>query len=64
MAQRVLHQVALLLAPECVPLFLRDGSKEYLTAIVTHCGRWVQVPRRQATGPAPTPRWMPLPELL
>jgi IS1 family transposase len=64
MAQRVLHQVALLLAPDCVPLFLSDGYKEYLTAIVTHFGRWVQVPRRQATGPAPKPRWMPLPALL
>ena len=64
MAQRVLHQVALLLAPDCVPLFLSDGYKEYLTAIVTHFGRWVQVPRCQATGPAPKPRWIPLPELL
>ena len=64
MAQSVLHQVALLLAPDCVPLFLSDGYKEYLTAIVTHFGHWVQVPRRQATGPAPKPRWMPLPELL
>jgi hypothetical protein len=64
MAQRVLHQVALLLAPDCVPLFLSDGYQEYLTAIVTHFGHWVQVPRRQATGPAPKPHWMPLPELL
>jgi IS1 family transposase len=64
MAQRVLHQVALLLAPDCVPLFLSDGYKEYLTAIVTHFGHWVQVPRCQATGPAPKPRWMPLPALL
>jgi hypothetical protein len=64
MAQRVLHQVAFLLAPDCIPLFLSDGYKEYLTAIVTHFGCWVQVPRRQATGPAPKPRWMPLPELL
>jgi IS1 family transposase len=64
MAQRVLHQVALLLAPDCVPLFLSDGYKAYLTASVTHFGHWVQVPRRQATGPAPKPRWMPLPELL
>ena len=64
MAQRVLHQVALLLDPDCVLLFLSDGYKEYLTAIVTHFGHWVQVPRHQATGPAPKPRWMPLPELL
>ncbi len=64
LAQRVLHQVALLLAPDCVPLFLSDGYQEYLTAIVTHFGHWVQVPRHQVTGPAPKPRWMPLPELL
>jgi IS1 family transposase len=64
MAQRVLHQVAILLAPDCVPLFLSDGYKEYLTAIMTHFGHWVQVPHRQATGPAPKPRWMPLPQLL
>ena len=64
MAQAVVHQVAQLLAPGCVPLFLTDGYKDYLTAIVTHFGHWVQPPRRQATGPAPKPRWMPLPELL
>jgi IS1 family transposase/transposase-like protein len=64
MAQSVLHQVARLLAPDCVPLFLSDGYKEYLTAIVTHFGHWVQVLRRQATGPAPKPRWLPLPKLL
>jgi hypothetical protein len=63
MAQSILHQVALLLAPDCVPLFLSDGYKEYRTALVTHFGHWVQVPRRQATGPAPKPRWMPLPAL-
>src|SRR4029453_14047372 len=27
-------------------------------------GGWVQPPRRHATGPAPKPRWMPLPGLL
>ena len=64
MAQAVLHQIAQLLAPGCVPLFLSDGYPHYLTAIVTHFGHWVQPPRRQATGPAPKPRWMPLPELL
>jgi hypothetical protein len=64
MAQRVLHQVALLLAPDCVPLFLSDGYKEYLTALVTHFGHWVQVPRHQVTGLAPKPRLMPRPELL
>jgi IS1 family transposase len=64
MAQAVLHQVVQVLAPGCVPLFLSDGYAHYLTAIVAHFGHWVQPPRTQATGPAPKPRWMPLPELL
>jgi len=64
MAQRVVHQVAQALAPGCVPLFLTDGFKEYATALLTHFGHWVQPPRRQATGPAPKPRWMPRPQLL
>jgi IS1 family transposase len=64
MAQRVVHQVVQVLAPGCVPLFLTDGFKEYTTALLTHCGHWVQPPRRQAQGPAPKPRWMPLPQLL
>src|SRR5207245_909592 len=35
-----------------------------MTALLTHYGHWVQPPRRQAQGPAPKPRWMPLPGLL
>ena len=64
MAQRVVHQVAHVLAPACAPLFLTDSFREYLTALLTHYGHWVQPLRRQATGPAPKPRWMPLPQLL
>jgi hypothetical protein len=64
MAQRVVHHVAQVLAPDCAPLFLTDGFRAYLTALLTHSGQWVQPPRRQATGPAPKPRWMPLPHLL
>jgi len=64
LAQRIGHQVAQVLAPDCAPLFLTDGFREYLTALLTHYGHWVQPPRRQATGPAPKPRWMPLSELL
>jgi IS1 family transposase len=64
MAQRLVHQVVEVLAPGCVPLFLTDGFKEYTTALLTHFGQWVQPERRQATGPAPKPRWMPLPQLL
>src|SRR5207253_1778329 len=64
MAQGLVHQVVQVLAPGCAPLFLTDGLKEYMTALLTHYGQWVQQPRRQATGPAPKPRWMPLPHLL
>ena len=64
MAQRVVHQVVQVLAPGCVPLFLTDGFKEYGIALLAHFGEWVQPPRRQATGPAPKPRWMPRPQLL
>jgi hypothetical protein len=64
MAQRLVHQVVQVLAPGCVPLFLTDGFTDYLTALLTHYGHWLQPPRRQATGPAPKPRWMPLPQLL
>src|SRR3989442_4925327 len=31
MAQRVVHQVVQVLAPDCAPLFLTDGFREYLT---------------------------------
>jgi IS1 family transposase len=64
MAQRVVHQVVQVLAPDCAPLFLTDGFREYLTALLTHYGQWVQPPRRQDKGPAPKPRWMPRPGLL
>jgi IS1 family transposase/transposase-like protein len=63
-AQGVVHQLVQVLAPDCVPLFLTDGFKEYMTALLTHFGHWVQPPRRHATGLTPKPRWMPLPELL
>src|SRR5882672_12691978 len=62
MAQRVVHQVAQVLAPGCAPLFLTDGLRAYATAFLSHFGHWVHLPRRQATGPAPKPRWMPVPE--
>jgi len=64
MAQRLVHHLKQVLAPGRIPLFLTDGFKAYATALLTHCGHWVQPPRRQLTGPAPKLRWMPLPELL
>src|SRR5262249_43037163 len=63
LAQRLVHQVAQVLAPDCVPLFLTDGFKEYLTAVLTHYGHWVPRPRCWAIGPIPKPRWLPLPQL-
>ena len=64
MAQYFVHHVAQVLAPDCAPLFLTDGFREYTTALLTHYGHWVQPPRRQVKGPLPKPRWMPLPQLL
>jgi IS1 family transposase len=64
MAQRLVHQVAQVLAADCAPLFLTDGFREYLTALVTHYGEWTQPERSQAKGPRPKPRWMPQPHLL
>src|SRR5262249_51116040 len=64
MAQRVVHQVVQVVAPGCVPLFLTDGFKEYTMALLAHYGQWVQPARRQAPGPLPRPRWLPLPQLL
>src|SRR6267142_5956966 len=64
MAQCFVHHVAQVLASDCAPLLLTDGFREYLTALLTHYGHWVQPPRRQDKGPNPKPRWMPLPQLL
>jgi transposase-like protein/IS1 family transposase len=63
MAQRLVHQVVQVLAPDCVPLFLTDGFKEYLTAVLTHYGHWIQRARCWPTGRLPKPRWLPLPQL-
>ncbi len=64
MAQRVVHQVAQRLASSCMPLWLSDGFKGSLPAILGHCGVWHQPERKRTQGPAPKPRWIPLPGLL
>lgn len=64
MAQRVVHQVAQRLASTCMPLWLSDGFTGYLPAILGHYGVWHQAERTRAQGPAPKPRWLPLPGLL
>jgi IS1 family transposase len=63
-AQRVVHQVASVLAPGCVPAWFSDGFKGYLPAILSHFGLWTQPECLQDKGPRPKPRWMPLPGLL
>jgi hypothetical protein len=52
-----------MLAPDCVPLFLTDGFREYIPALLAHFGYWIQPERRQDKGPMPKPRWMPLPQV-
>jgi hypothetical protein len=62
LAQGVVHQVVQGLAPGCVPRCLTDGCTEDPTARLAPDGQWVQPPRRQDTGPAPKPRWLPRPQ--
>jgi hypothetical protein len=64
LAQGFVHQRVQVLAPHSTPLFLSDGHKDYLTAILSHFGMWVQPERQWAQGPTPKPRWMPRPKLL
>jgi hypothetical protein len=61
MAQGVGHQVVPGLAPGGVPRLLTDGSKAYVTAILSHFGLGLQLERQPGQGPAPTPRGMPRP---
>ena len=62
-AQRVVHQVVQVLALGCVPLFLTDGFTEYRHGTADPLWPVGPAARRQATGPLPKPRWMPLPQL-
>ena len=57
-------QVARRLAPDGRPLVLTEGETDDFPALLTPLGPWGQPRRRQATGPAPKPRWRPLPGLL
>lgn len=40
-AQRVGHHITQVLAPDCTPLVLTNGFREYATALLTHYGHWV-----------------------
>jgi IS1 family transposase/transposase-like protein len=62
-AQLLIHAIAVLLAPGCIPLFSSDQWAPYATALLTHFGHWVPVPRRGSRGRHPKPRWRPLPTL-
>ena len=55
MAQCLVHQVAQVLAPDCVPLFLTDGFKEYLRAVLTQYGHWVPDPGAGPPAGGPNP---------
>ncbi len=61
--QLLIHIIADLLAPGCVPVFFSDGWSAYGTALLTHFGHWVEMPRQHKRGASPKPRWQPLPEL-
>jgi hypothetical protein len=63
-AQCVVHQVVQVLAPDCVPLCLMHSYQDYMMAFLSHFGYWLQPSRQRAYGPAPKPRWMPLPQRL
>lgn len=62
-AQLLIHAIVALLAPGCLPLFISDQWAPYATALLTHFGQWVTVPRRGSRGRHPKPRWRPLPTL-
>jgi IS1 family transposase/transposase-like protein len=62
-AQLLIHAIVCLLAPGCMPLFLSDQWSSYATALLTHFGHWMQIPRRYPRGRRPKPRWLPLPGL-
>ena len=55
LAQCVVRQVVQVWAPDCVPLVVTAGFREYLTALLTHYGHWVQPSgaRPQARRPHP-----------
>ena len=61
MAQRVVHQVAQVLAPDCAPLFLTDGFRGVYDGLADPLWALGAAATAQAKGPVPKPRWMPLP---
>src|SRR5262249_35627746 len=63
-AQPRVHQVAQGLEAGWGPPFLTHCSREWQTEWRTHYDRGCQPARQRAEGPAPKPRWMPLPQLL
>ena len=40
LAQRFVNPIALILVPDCVPPFLADGFRAYMTALLTPYGHW------------------------
>ncbi len=56
-AQLLIHGLTLILAPECIPLFISDGLDAYASALLRHYGEWVNIPRRHKRGRSPKPRF-------
>ena len=54
MAQEIVHQLVQVLAPDCVPLFMTDGFKEYATALLANL-QWVQPSAPPGYRPVPRP---------
>ena len=61
MAQHLVHKVGQVLAPDCVPLFLTDGFKEYATALLTHDGSGYSPHVGRPPVPCPSPAGGPCP---
>ena len=63
-AQLLIHGLLLILAPECIPLFLSDGLAAYANALLRHYGEWVNIPRKHKKGRSPKARFCALPRLI
>src|SRR5713226_10093006 len=47
MAHAVVHALAKVLAPDCLPIFTSDGLKLYFYALTAHFGSWAVTVGRQ-----------------
>jgi IS1 family transposase len=57
-AMQFVHQVAQVLAPNCLPAFTTDGLRAYFYALSAHFGQWMQEPGQRKA------HWQVSPDLL